>query len=241
MEVIIDDDSWGGWDEGMDPDHSLLECRSHTILWCFQKLGINLNKNIIIELVGCDGLEGKTTDAVRTCFKTLTEKTSSSGIELKLILIGPHVPTELSNLQKISYAEDKSEFVFIKSTYEDYVKIPRPKSTAVFCFNAGIWGYDSWKPAVKSLLITSNTTPVIITSYSATECDADEEVIDNIAASLDTKQSDDSNKEVNWYLWTATRNPYRSLKQRPSSVSNEILFESHYCIALNWKGIFQTK
>lgn len=82
----------------------------------------------------------------------------------------------------------------------------------VACFNAGIWGYDTWRPTVANLLELNS--PVVVTAYSVNEGDADEEVIDAVVAEQRRAAGvDDGNAFADAggaYVWTSEPNPWRS-------------------------------
>eukprot|EP00659_Diplonema_papillatum_P012923 gene12923-19929_t len=110
---------------------------------------------------------------------------------------------------------------------------PQRTPDLIACFNAGVWGYSEWQPAVKLMLQHSGKSPVVFTAYNALECDADEEVVDRVAAGIATEKGAEVGTGEPWYAWNATRNPWRSLAPRPSSMHpGETLFESYYCFAL---------
>ena len=49
---------------------------------------------------------------------------------------------------------------------------------AIFCFDAGIWGYESWRPALRFGAAVLRR-PVVVTSYNGFEAEDDADVIED--------------------------------------------------------------
>ena len=223
----------GEWGDDISTETSLSRCRSCTILWALERLEVQWSANhpeILLEIVGADATEGESWDAVAACFREVISEAEKFSQKVRIVLTGPNAPAGLHGGE-----EAVGEYVVLECAqmlYEEYVeKRVSGSRRFAFCFNAGIWGYDSWRPAVVALVQYCAKVPVVITAYSATESDADEEVIDGIAE----RHFGTTDGTTPWYCWESEKNPFGSLHPRPSSVSDEILYDSQYVFALHYK------
>lgn len=99
--------------------------------------------------------------------------------------IGP-LGTQISELCAVALGKDaavKCDIAHWTSLY-DRSAATSPhfhKPDAIFCFNAGIWGYDSWADTLSFIYHDALVRcPTVITSYNWCEADDDEEVIQNL-------------------------------------------------------------
>jgi len=51
----------------------------------------------------------------------------------------------------------------------------------IIAFNAGVWGYDSWKPTMERLVGLQKSIPFVVTAYTLQEAEDDYETIKDIA------------------------------------------------------------
>ncbi|KAG5175201.1 kinase-like domain-containing protein [Tribonema minus] len=103
-------------------------------------------------------------------------------------------------------------------------------------FNAGLWGYDTWRPTLARLLCAPNEIPccgldadaqpalriVVVTSYCASEATDDLDVIEDV---LGVEEGD-----VSRWLWLPELNPHRSLvaRDRRGHVTRHEQYENHH-------------
>ena len=105
-----------------------------------------------------------------------------------------------------------------------------PLADLVIAFNAGIWGYDSWKPTIECMLrgnnvdspangtklVTGNTI-FVITAYTLEESEDDAAVITDLVETIDldrsTKPKNNSNA-ISQQLWGPELNPFSSRLER---------------------------
>lgn len=127
-----------------------------------------------------------------------------------------------------------------------------PAPTALFLFNAGLWGYDDWEPTLEHVLGCSGSgaagghgchedgddldrPPVIVTSYCPEEASDDTETIQRVVLEADErcKCSIDLDGGLEW-LWKPEVNPHRSLVPRETrcGVEGRVLFENQSWQAL---------
>ncbi|KAL3787381.1 hypothetical protein ACHAW5_008427 [Stephanodiscus triporus] len=69
-----------------------------------------------------------------------------------------------------------------------------PSVDIAVAFNAGIWGYESWKPTISSMIDTSSSdkgtssrigkTIFVITAYTMEECEDDADVVTNVVEEI---------------------------------------------------------
>ena len=228
------------WEDGIDAATSLARCRDKTILWALGRLGVAWgegNTELVLELVGTDGIEGTDVDSMRACFAGVVAQADAAAQRTRLVLVGPNVPRALKGVQ--ARLSEHCALECHQVAYEDYAQVAaeaQQQRRVAFCFNAGFWGYDSWLPAVEVLLRRSGETPVVVTSYSETEADDDEDVVNTVAhAALGAGAVVEGEGCPPWYVWENEPNPYGSLVERPSSVSDEVLHDSERVFALRWK------
>ena len=95
------------------------------------------------------------------------------------------------------------------------------KPDLVVCFNAGVWGYDSWLGTLQFALAHADC-PVLITSYNALEGGYDYDAL-----------SDGLDSATFRWVWEPALNPWRSLERRPSAVTEKEMHENHtwQCLA----------
>eukprot|EP00986_Skeletonema_menzelii_P002018 scaffold555_cov158-Skeletonema_menzelii.AAC.15 len=92
-------------------------------------------------------------------------------------------------------------------------------------FNAGIWGYDSWKPTLSFMCQSESNDsyaciPFIITAYTIEECEDDAEVIAEVAEEAAVKRMQSSkhdNAVCAHQLWAPESNPFSSRIERKTA------------------------
>ena len=126
-----------------------------------------------------------------------TEATSAQLDRIDSLLIefsGPNMPNVLVG-KEINLLSDKVKssnngLISAKATFqqreyhEDSTGDNNTIADLVIAFNAGIWGYDSWKPTIASMISSASSDRsgigeilFVITAYTVEECEDDAEVI----------------------------------------------------------------
>ena len=81
----------------------------------------------------------------------------------------------------------------------------------IISFNAGIWGYDSWKPTLQYLRVAHETTkkkiPLVVTAYTLWEAQEDYKVLQETFAQSFS------------LAWKPQLNPFGSHMTRPTSTA----------------------
>jgi len=87
-------------------------------------------------------------------------------------------------------------------------------------FNAGVWGYDSWKPTIVSMVDKKSNgyreigkTLFVITAYTVEECEDDAEVVTEVMKDVATEWSL-SPCAIARQLWAPEANPFSSRLER---------------------------
>ena len=103
---------------------------------------------------------------------------------------------------------------------------------AVFCFNAGIWGYDTWRPTLRMVMLKG--APLVVTSYTFQEAEDDEDVIaeEMVLARLDKNNGNTAGSRPSW-AWRAERNPFGSSLEIPSFHAGKVLRENSFWMAVH--------
>lgn len=197
---------------------------------------------------------------------------------LRLVLCGPNVPRELNGTRHDCFAHvskgkctmineerlfpDDGSTLAVHLAYSSslYHHIPHQLEAphALFLFNAGLWGYDDWRPTLDHVLFgpaarpgLSPRTAMVITSYCEEEADDDMDTIEKLVSQRrhqpgldergergdipqdvsadDGEQGSNQAADVQW-LWQPELNPHRSLVVRESKCAEpgRLMFENHY-------------
>ncbi|KAF1775604.1 hypothetical protein GQ600_3878 [Phytophthora cactorum] len=165
-------------------------------------------KSLTVHLLGADHREGNTGAETYEVFR------SFRGTNLHLTRLSQ----EFSETDAKTCQVDISYFVGgFESYFEDKTLYCEPD--LVVCFNAGIWGYDEWLPAIR-LLLNEVRVPLLVTSYNKHEAGDDEDVLDEL-------------QPFTW-LWRPEKNPHGA--RTPRATNNEdgsILKENDYWLCLS--------
>ena len=215
-----------------------------------QQQPVNKHSKIFtIHILGADGVECTSLESVRKSvgpFVRWFDAALSSGVlsesndidTLWIEFSGPNIPSTLvgqtldilSRQSKKSCAPSSTSSRLIMATatfqprqYHEIIRsanIDAPIVDIAIAFNAGIWGYDSWKPTVVSLINTSSPgngkTLFVITSYTMEECEDDADVIADVVKDvISTKMSPHAttNSIIARQLWIE-HNPFSSRVER---------------------------
>ncbi|KAG7398158.1 hypothetical protein PHYBOEH_011567 [Phytophthora boehmeriae] len=188
--------------------------------------------SLTIHLLGADHCEGNTGQETFEVFKRFSQyvATETYVTALHLVLVGPNISSKLhlTRVSKTCTANDESngrtcqvEASYFVGDFEDYFadKTLYCKPDLVVCFNAGIWGYDQWLPAIR-LVLNEVRVPLLVTSYNANEAGDDEDVLDELNPAI--------------WLWRAEKNPRGACT--PRATNNEdgsVLKENDYWMCLS--------
>ncbi|CAI5746718.1 unnamed protein product [Peronospora destructor] len=218
---------------------SVHETRAMTLVECLQRLErVHANeidykaKNLLTaHLLGADHREGNTGAETFEVFRRFTHHvaTQTHLTSLKLVLVGPNLSSKLHLQQFLqSYqSKDKADtkicrvdISYFVGGFEAYFsdKTLYCSPDLVVCFNAGIWGYDEWLPAIR-LALREVQVPLLITSYNEHEAEDDEDVLEELTP-------------FKW-LWRPEKNPYGASTLRATD-NNEgrILKENNHWMCL---------
>ena len=212
------------------------------------------SKTLTIHILGCDRVECSSEETLRKSVGPFarwisaalqsgvlsTMQTSSSGSapdidSLVLEISGPNVPDWILS-REINLLPSSSESgglvsataVFHQREYHEQnaseASAMLPPDLAV-AFNAGIWGYDSWKPTLSFMCQSEGNdsyacTPFVITAYTIEECEDDAEVVSEVAAEVVAQRMRSSKHEktvLAHQLWAPESNPFSSRIERKTA------------------------
>jgi len=210
------------------------------------------SKTLIIHILGCDHVECSSEETLRKSVGPFARWLSAaipSGIlstaqtssidSLVIEISGPNVPDwivgrEIDLLPSSTTAESIGGLVSAKAIFnqreyhEQSTDILAPD--LAIAYNAGVWGYDSWKPTLSFMChnsgsydVTYACTPFVITAYTIEECEDDAEVISEVAEEAGAKR----NMILAHQLWAPESNPFSSRIERQTvSVPGRKYFEN---------------
>ncbi|KAK1945156.1 hypothetical protein P3T76_003689 [Phytophthora citrophthora] len=218
---------------------SASETRASTLVAWLQRLEnahnsdltFSSKKTLTIHLLGADHREGNTGTETFEIFRSFTQHVANAThfSSLKLVLVGPNLSRKLHRThfsQKYIEADEEScqvDITYFVGGFEAYFedKTLYCEPDLAVCFNAGIWGYDEWLPAIR-LVLNEVRVPLLVTSYNENEAGDDEDVLDELMP-------------ANW-LWRPEKNPRGA--RTPRATNNEdgsILKENDYWMCLSGK------
>jgi hypothetical protein len=130
--------------------------------------------------LGCDGVELSSLCEFSTRYALLFEYFARRRTKkLILGLIGPSLPVSSAASNHFQFSVEGTDCCLFADCreYHDYMRsedFVAPDMLALF--NAGLWGYDSWKPTL-SALTSLHRVAVLVTSYTLEEAEDDNDVI----------------------------------------------------------------
>uniref|UniRef100_A0AAV1T076 Mitochondrial splicing suppressor 51-like C-terminal domain-containing protein n=1 Tax=Peronospora matthiolae TaxID=2874970 RepID=A0AAV1T076_9STRA len=190
-------------------------------------------KSLTIHVLGADHREGNSGAATFEVFRAFTEHVAARTrlTSLQLVLVGPNVSRTLhldEFTQQCSVpVSDNGEattcdvriryFVgSFEASFQDKAQVWKPD--LVVCFNAGIWGYNEWLPAIQ-LVLKDVQVPLLVTSYNADEAGDDEDVLDEM--------------KLGEWLWRPEKNPWGATTPRATNNADaKVLKENDYWMCL---------
>lgn len=186
----------------------------------------NDKDKLVIDIVGVDHVECESTELIQTTFRPIVrwigawKKNAYSEVLLRLVgrdlrvataepvnLMTPNTPTSLKRAIATCHS----------GVYHDWLEVNKDISPdLIVLYNAGIWGYEEWKPTINYLAShLGAATPTVITAYTLEECQEDFEVIQETVTG-------DRSTAVAKILWKPEMNPFASKVIRETrSRSNE--------------------
>jgi len=197
-------------------------------------------EHLSIHVVGADHVECSSSERILQFFGPLARwlgSTSSSfcPTHLSLTLVGPNVPSGVASPVNLLESDETRESQSLQSaeinchtaTYHDWLaeQLKNNKESnesqhgekvlpdLVVCYNAGIWGYNEWKPTIRYLVQLPVPINFVVTSYTIEEAEDDFDVIEQVIEEESKQSSADINKK-NHTLWGPEVNPFASKKKR---------------------------
>mmetsp|Transcript_46906 Transcript_46906/g.146329 ORF Transcript_46906/g.146329 Transcript_46906/m.146329 type:complete len:216 (-) Transcript_46906:593-1240(-) len=120
---------------------------------------------------------------------------------IEVLVTGPNLFVDLASRE---VETGGAVYSFRPGLYHDVVSADEAAGAHLaVCFNAGVWGYDTWAP---TLLMMASAMPVLVTSYSIEEAEDDEDCINEIFNKTD-------GLGVRWH-WESERNEARAAGPR---------------------------
>uniref|UniRef100_M4BKS4 Mitochondrial splicing suppressor 51-like C-terminal domain-containing protein n=1 Tax=Hyaloperonospora arabidopsidis (strain Emoy2) TaxID=559515 RepID=M4BKS4_HYAAE len=192
-----------------------------------------VTKSLTIHILGADYREGNSGAATFEVFRAFTEHVAARTrlTLLQLVLVGPNVSRTL-HLEEFTQTclvpvSDTGEATtcdvrirYFVGSFEAYFqdKAQVWKPDLVVCFNAGIWGYNEWLPAIQ-LVLKDVQVPLLVTSYNADEAGDDEDVLDEM--------------KLGEWLWRPEKNPWGATTPRATNNADaKVLKENDYWMCL---------
>lgn len=151
-----------------------------------------------IHIIGCDFNECNEPGRLFKPFVRWIGADAECPKSLELRLIGPDVPNSLASLDLLSSSRTRLESAtihFHTMMYDDW-NVDRPH--LIIVFNAGLWGYESWRHCLAPL--TSSRLPFVCTAYTLQESEDDFEVLQELQCTR--------------CVWEPTMNRFGSLTER---------------------------
>lgn len=222
--------SWRAAVDSGPPSTSGRLSRSYTIAAALCRLGkipSGTCQSLEVHILGADRTEGCDAASTAAHFAPLCQWLHNRGVtRLHLLLNGPHLPAHLHGTQHsdVNGADDGDAASLIISYDTSLYHERGPVSTsaplaAVFCFNAGVWGYDSWMP---SLAAAAAAAPVVVTSYNG------HEAADDLDTLEDAVEESLAGCRFSWH-WRPEKNPFASQLTRPHcTVANRTLADNSH-------------
>ena len=183
---------------------------------------------LVIEIVGADGVECSSEDSVRKAVfpfvrwvdKALRAGSFSSSVtgftSLVILMTGPCIPNAVVGKEMSLLPDSLSSSGLLEATvkFEQRECHETKESLEVdlfIAFNAGVWGYDSWRPTIAHMCQPGRRTLFVITAYTIEESEDDAEVIAEVVQEM----ADPSARGRQ--LWPPERCPFSSKVERPTS------------------------
>ena len=203
-----------------------LHTRHCTIRLCLSRIykRIRPSSNLVLYCLGSDFREGTSYSSVVSTFRPLLDDFES----LFIYLVGPNMTLsssfEYPHLKIVTY---RGLFHEIPSTFFSSSSSSNTIHLAV-AFNAGIWGYDTWKPTIRRVCHEMDV-PLLITSYNKLESEDDYDVLCD----------DDMSLSFPW--GPPSLNPFGSLLEWDSVYDGETQSDNRYWLLCRSSGLIFKK
>ena len=147
-----------------------------------------------------------------------------SGPNMPSVLVGKDMDLLPDKMKSSNGGLISAKATFQQREYhEDSTGDNNTTADLVIAFNAGIWGYDSWKPTIASMMSSASSgrpgigeTLFIITAYTVEECEDDAEVIAQVVE--ETALSKKNNTSIlGRQVWGPESNQFASRLERKTA------------------------
>lgn len=169
----------------------------HAALERLNLLAVAASPQLIIHVIGADSREGCSALESASVFAGLCARlVGSPCCDVHILLCGPNCPTAAEGQGTPVTNGPRLRISYSCLAYEDWHAANQgaPPPHLAVAFNAGAWGYDSWRPCIE--LVARTACPFLLTSYNALEAEEDEDALSSWGV-------------VNW-RWHAEANPFAS-------------------------------
>ena len=184
-----------------------------------------------IHLVGADSREGSDVNQTAEMFLPLCELLAGTKwSEVSLLLCGPNCFANQSKADGTVVGANRPNNPALRVrysslSYEDFLASDEASMPHLaVAFNAGVWGYDSWRPCIERIC-QDESCSLLITSYNAMEADDDDEALRSYG--------------VHRFLWEPQANPWGSPeaeakeRTRPTQGAPHAQYENAYWICIS--------
>jgi hypothetical protein len=218
--------------------------RSATIADSLDRLFLlKSQERLVLHVIGADHVECESEEKVRSFFGPLVRWIGAfdkSPAHIQILLIGPNVPTDAAtlppiDLMPISKLKKTSRLVSAIATchvapYHEWLgrKVDEGPDGAmdnpdlVIAFNAGIWGYEEWRPTLRALCESPLSALFVVTSYTILEGEDDAEVIEAVISECNTASCTSLASNMtrkNQCIWPIDASPFGSKQRRQTETA----------------------
>ena len=192
--------------------------RAATIADALVKLTLLTGQDFLqIDVLGCDHVECSSERRLRQLFDPLICWISEYGEKcpkaLQLHLIGPNVPVAAPRHVELvaSGRLEKADLFCHPCVYQDRKRSDR-FAQLLISFNAGIWGYNEWRPTLQHLAHLRQNVFFVVTAYTLEEADEDADVIqDEVSRAWRVSKEDLASSAC---IWAPQANAFASKQAR---------------------------
>jgi hypothetical protein len=192
------------------------------------------NSTLCVHIVGVDHVECESPARLQTLFRPLIRWLSNWKCKfpvkhVKLVLIGrdlnpracanpvdlivtttPSLSSTIQTAVAVCHTGVYHEWLASASSNDGTSSTSQQQPHLVIAFNAGIWGYQEWKPTLEYLNARETNTPVVITAYTLPESQEDHAIF-----------LEEMLLPPSQCLWGPEPNPFGSNVQAPHSSNHE--------------------
>ena len=199
--------------------------RARTIHAALERLGLldagdaRVGGDLRLALAGADDREGSTPAASAAALGALCALLEHGPWRsILVLLVGPNCAgAEAETFAPAVAATATAPALLVRYARRAYEEVEPPFFPhAAFAFQAGFWGYDTWRPAVARLC--REAVPLVFTSYNAAEAEDDADALDGWALG-------------GLWRWRPEPNPWRSLAREPRAAELPRALYENACVA----------